>query len=241
MKRVALAVTVAVLLLAAVALATRWSGSVGRAEPMSCDATVPLRPVALGGAPWQQHRHWLYAEQPIGAHLSFLVWNRRTDEWFRWLPGRARGGVRIPVPTRYADFVNRHWQDDIWVYCLTLTPDPPFVIRRGGFATSAHAEPVTQSAGATATIAVSVLSDHNARVLIDVELYSPTGVPVARWTFDDQTLTAREEAPYPVVWQLPEGAAPGLYTVEIGVFDPNWGTLHHWNDGTAVLAVGPAP
>jgi hypothetical protein len=187
--------------------------------------------------PWQQHRHWL---TPIdGDRLpgqSHLVRNERTGEWFRWhrTPGDA-GEARFMVPTRYALIANRRWDDDPWSYCLVLQPQPPFRFSKGGFETSAQAEPAPIDAEIPATITTSVTARDAATVLIVVELRDERGERARQWTFDGQGFHKGQTRSYAVTWRPSPEAAPGLYLIEIGVFSLEWGRLLHWNDGTGVL------
>ena len=73
---------------------------------------------------------------------------------------------------------------------------------------------------------------------MDVEIYSPAGAKVHQQFFDNQTFGAGQTRQYTVTWQVPASAIAGTYTVKIGVFQPGWGTLYHWNDKAAQFSVG---
>jgi hypothetical protein len=223
--------------------ANAWLRRVGQMRPAACAGTAPLIPLSEDGRPWQPHRYSLSpGEVEVGQHDSYLVWNQRTGEMFRW--GRERKPsmpVRVLVPTRYAEMINRGWRDDPWAYCLVLAPDPPFLSRYWGFETSIEVAPVEVAAGGAATIDAYIEGEHATRSLITVEVHDGSGARVAQWVWDDQPLLARTRARYTVRWDIPGDTAPGLYVVKIGVFVPGSGKLRHWNDGTAVLFVQPSP
>jgi hypothetical protein len=209
-------------------------------EATACNRTAPLIPRALAGPPWQRHRHWLEpGESGVPPGRSYLVWNQRTGERFRWDHTEGRSGEpRFMVPTRYAAVANRGWRDDAWAYCLVLAPEPPFRLRQRGFETSSRVEDAVLEAGATAAIATSVIAEHDTTVLIDIELHNERGVKVAQWVFAEESLRAGRPATYAVEWRSPIDAEAGIYLITVGIFAPGWGRLRHWNDGTAVLLVG---
>lgn len=240
-RAVRFGIVVGVVLVSAALVATVWTwlARIDQRPAMACDQTLPLRPGTTRGRLWQQHRNWLAPEsEAIGQHMSYLVWNRRTDERFYWLPDGAGLG-RIPVPTRYAEFWNRQWRDDPWAYCLVVSPEPTFELRKAGIGSSARGTPANLGAGDRAEITVSLVSDRDRRAVIDIELIGPDGARVQQWAVPDQSLAANQRATIAVVWPLPADASPGIYTIKVGVFGPNWNGLLHWNDGTAILRVQP--
>jgi hypothetical protein len=74
--------------------------------------------------------------------------------------------------------------------------------------------------------------------LVDVEVYSATGVKMHQEYFDSQTFVADQPRTFPVTWNVPAGTAAGSYTVMIGVFSPGWGTNYHWNSSAGTVTVG---
>lgn len=230
----------AVMLLGAVfsiAIVMSWLTRLHQAEATACDGSAALVPQTRPGPPWRQHRHWLVpGDGGVPPGQSYLLWNRRTDERFRW--GRAEsvsGKTRFLVPTRYAELANRRWQEDPWTYCLVLAPQPPFRMRVLGFETSSQAREASIVAGASTAITASVTAAHNATVLIDIEVYDERGVRVAQWVFDEEPLRADRPATYEVLWHSSVDMEPGIYVITVGIFAPGWGELRHWNDGTGVL------
>jgi hypothetical protein len=244
MKLIAVALLGALVVSGVVAsvYANGWLRRAGPARPTACAGTAPLVAQSRAGMPWHLHRHRLIPDEvQVGRHDSYLVRNERTGELFRW--GRARdqsSPVRILVPTRYAEIINRRWRDDRWSYCLVLAPDPPFHTRYWGFDTSIVIAAPELEAGAATTIDVFIVGEAATTVLVDVEVRDADGRRVAQWVWDDQQLSAGARTRYTMRWEIPPATAPGLYAVKVGLFAPGWGNVRHWNDGTAILFVRPA-
>jgi hypothetical protein len=89
------------------------------------------------------------------------------------------------------------------------------------------------------SIDARVTASAAASVLVDVEVYSPSGAKVYQQFFDNQSLSAGIQKSYPVTWTVPAGTASGTYTVKLGIFSPGWGTLYEWNNGAATISVSP--
>jgi hypothetical protein len=224
---------------AGVVLLISWFGQVAPSTSAPCYQTLALTPQTLPGAPWQEHRHRLVpASRDLPDGLSYLVWNRRTGHMYRWLHDTTTASApRILVSTRYALLHNRDWDEDPWAYCLVLAPDPPFRDRNHGFTSWMRAStPLVERAGSV-SITAMVVADGSGHVLVDIEVYDPSGVKVAQWVYPDQELRANRGATYTTTWQIPPDAQHGIYTIKLGVFTPGWSKLIHWNAGTAVVAV----
>jgi hypothetical protein len=86
-------------------------------------------------------------------------------------------------------------------------------------------------------ITASVTSAVATTVLVDVEVYSSTGVKVHQQWFDSQTFAAGQKRDYPVTWNVPAGTPYGTYTVKIGVFTVGWGHMYAWNDSAKTVTV----
>ncbi|HZO26786.1 MAG TPA: SGNH/GDSL hydrolase family protein [Chloroflexota bacterium] len=128
------------------------------------------------------------------------------------------------------------------VLAVPLPPGGPAIAAtmvQGGFTTSGTVSVANISPGGSVVITARVTSATNRTMLVDVEIYSPTGVaPLQQFVFDNEMLMADVERTFPVTWSAPAGAATGGYTVKIGVFDSNWGQNRHWNDGASFFTVG---
>ncbi|HEY7802060.1 MAG TPA: hypothetical protein VIE40_05245 [Dehalococcoidia bacterium] len=113
----------------------------------------------------------------------------------------------------------------------------------GGYTSSAQIAPGLVPAGHTATISSSVMSVTAGSGLVDIEVYGPAG-RVAQDYRDNQAFTAGQTRVFTTRWQVSAGTATGVYTVRIGVFNPGWTALRHWNNSAGsfyVLAGGSAP
>lgn len=217
----------------------------GEVASVECVASVPLSPRVQPGFPWQQHRHALVSiRDPVlagdlpSAGISYLVRNQRTGQMFRWTRRPAHGGgASFLVPTRYAELINRRWEDDPWAYCLVRTPASTPGRRAGGYETSASTSFVVTSPGQQVEITASVTATHEATVLVDIEVSDPGGVTVNQAIYDQQMLTANAARSLVASWRVPADALSGLYSIRIGVFAPGWSHLYHWNDRAAVVIV----
>ena len=94
--------------------------------------------------------------------------------------------------------------------------------------------PLAMDAGTP--IAVSVTSTRAREALIDVEIYDAANKRVLQAFYEDVPFSAGQTHDFVVLFK----AAPGVYTVKIGVFEPDWVRLLAWNDDAASLVVGPS-
>ena len=81
-----------------------------------------------------------------------------------------------------------------------------------GFTTSASASPSSVARGATTAITVAVTSGAASNVLVDLELYDPSGAKVAQQVWDAQAFSAGQRRSFTLNWSAPSGAALGSYT-----------------------------
>jgi hypothetical protein len=84
-----------------------------------------------------------------------------------------------------------------------------------------------------------VRSNTAVNLLVDVEVYGPTGTRVCQQFFDGQALTAGQTRSYTVTCTVPAGAPTGSYTIKLGLFTPGWGRLLDWNNGAGQFTVTP--
>lgn len=110
----------------------------------------------------------------------------------------------------------------------------------GGFTTSATAAPASVARGAGVTITANVTSTTTRSVLVDIEIYDPSGARVGQQALDNQSLTAGTARTFAFNWQAPAAGATGVHTVKIGIFSPGWAAFYHWNDNGAQFAVTAA-
>ena len=116
----------------------------------------------------------------------------------------------------------------------TLTATPTTT---SGYTTHASVSPTSVAGGGSVTITASVTSTTAATVLVDVEVYDPSGAKGFQPAYDNQSLAAGQTRTYSPAWTVPTAAGPGTYTVKIGVFSPGWGRLYAWNNEAAQFPV----
>src|SRR5690606_6745317 len=75
------------------------------------------------------------------------------------------------------------------------------------------------------------------KVLVDVEVYGPSGQKVFQAVYDNQSFGANSGRTYFPRWVVPANAEKGVYTVKLGLFKPGWGGLFHWKDNAATFTV----
>ena len=105
------------------------------------------------------------------------------------------------------------------------------------FTSFAQAAASRVSPGQRIPVDVKVTSTTQANALVDIEIYSPTGEKVHQQAYDGQSFGPGQTKVYSTVWAVPAGAAPGMYTVMVGVFTPGWGRVYDWNDKAATFEV----
>ncbi len=91
-------------------------------------------------------------------------------------------------------------------------------------------------AGKSATVSVS-LSDKSKPVAagnVDLEVYNAQGKKVSQQVWSGQALSRAKSSIYHWSWKP---AAPGTYTLKLGVFSSGWKTLNYWSDKALVVKV----
>ncbi|MDQ1914625.1 fibronectin type III domain-containing protein [Paenibacillus sp. GD4] len=159
-----------------------------------------------------------------------LAWN---------VPAAAPAGqyaveMSVLSPDRTVTYVDRSKRAVINVLPATANGEPG---GKAEYTSSATATPSQAAPGEKVDLKVEVSSTKKDTVLVDAEIYSPTGEKVHQQFLDLQELRANQVHTYPMSWQVPAGAAEGDYTVRIGLFKPGWGKLYHWNSQAAVIKV----
>jgi hypothetical protein len=116
----------------------------------------------------------------------------------------------------------------------TATSVPPQVPR---FTSTGSVSPTNPTVGQTVTLTVRVTGVTAANVLVDVEVYDSSGQKVLQGVYDNQAFTAGQTRTYSPTWTVPASAVKGTYWVKVGVFQPGWGTIYHWNDSLSIFTV----
>jgi hypothetical protein len=111
------------------------------------------------------------------------------------------------------------------------------------FAISASASPSSPSPGQSSAVSLTVTNNGgtaNDRI-VDAEIFNSTGSRVFQQFFEHQFFTLSVPVSYNFAWA--SGTA-GIYTLKIGVFSADWGSVDAWSDNALSINVGgsaPAP
>jgi hypothetical protein len=74
--------------------------------------------------------------------------------------------------------------------------------------------------------------------LVDLEVFSASGVKAFQQYWDGQTFAAGQTKAYAANWAVPNGAsARGTYYVRVGIFTAGWGRLYAWNNYAGTVTV----
>src|SRR4051812_36883767 len=113
----------------------------------------------------------------------------------------------------------------------------PGITSAASYTTSASVAPATAPRGSKATITATVKSSGAMNLLIDLEVYSPSGQKVFQQAWDNQSFTAGQQRSFSVDWTVPANSTAGAYKLKIGLFSVGWGTMYNWNDNAGTLTV----
>ncbi len=110
------------------------------------------------------------------------------------------------------------------------------------FTSSAVLSSSSAPAGGSIDLTDTVTSATGMSVLVDIEIWAPGGTSAFYqvW-FDDQAFAAGQQQSYPASWQIPAGLAPGTYTVNLGVFAPQWRTTYTWGPAGVIAVTAAVP
>lgn len=104
--------------------------------------------------------------------------------------------------------------------------------------TSSTVSPSVASKGQTVTLAASVQSSAAAsNTIVDLEIYSAAGAKVGQTYYQGQTFAAGASMHYSWNYQVPTAAAPGTYTLKVGVFSSGWSSEMYWDNAATSFAV----
>jgi hypothetical protein len=74
-------------------------------------------------------------------------------------------------------------------------------------------------------------------VLVDFELYDPSGAKVWQSFNDNVSVVAGQAATNSATFTVPDSLPAGAYQFKSGVFSAGWGTLYAWNDQAGTLTI----
>jgi hypothetical protein len=104
------------------------------------------------------------------------------------------------------------------------------------FTSKVSVSPAAAKAGKAASVAIS-LSDKSKPVTggtVDLEVYNAHGKKVGQQVWSGQSLSGAKNSVYHWSWKP---AAPGTYTLKLGVFSNGWKTLDYWADKAIIVKV----
>ena len=122
----------------------------------------------------------------------------------------------------------------------TSTPAPttkPTQTPQASYSSRATTSPTSVARGSSISITASVTSATASIALVDVEIYDATWHKVYQQFWDNQSLPAGQPRTFNPNWLVPTTAAPGTYTVMIGIFKPGWAAVYNWNNAAGVFTV----
>jgi hypothetical protein len=91
--------------------------------------------------------------------------------------------------------------------------------------------------GARQRIWDTVTASHSISALVDLEVYDPQSRKVFQTYWDNQSFSAGTARTFRADWKVPVGSATGTYTVMVGTFAPNWGTVYRFDTNAATFTV----
>jgi len=109
------------------------------------------------------------------------------------------------------------------------------------FSTRVRAGRRVVAPGETQKISAAVTSQRAVSVAIDLALWDEHSALVRDVAADGVHFRAGETKTYTMVWSVPAGTAAGPYTVQFGVYSPDWVTNYAWNDQPALFSVISSP
>lgn len=106
-----------------------------------------------------------------------------------------------------------------------------------GFSATATVAPhsVSRNDAAVVTAAVANTTEYSLDgLIIDIEIFGPTGVRVHQDVFRGQEIPAGASRNFATLWSP---NATGSYTVKVGVFNNDWTVQYYWQDKALSVAV----
>ena len=66
---------------------------------------------------------------------------------------------------------------------------------------------------------------------------TPAAAKIHQQLTTGQSFQAGQQRTFQWTWAVPPSLAPGVYTVKLGIFSGNWGTLYTWHNAAASVTV----
>jgi hypothetical protein len=107
--------------------------------------------------------------------------------------------------------------------------------------TTASPNPVARGASTTIKTSVTNTGGPASSILVDLEVFDAGGTRVHQQYTTGLSFQAGEQKTVQWVWPVAATQTGGTYTVKLGVFSGDWGTLYTWNNGATFLTVTSPP
>ncbi len=142
----------------------------------------------------------------------------------------------------WGSIMRRHFPFVLSLSCAALLTSFAAPAFAGFQVTASHALPAAASRGQTVTLAASIESSLAAdNMIVDLEIYNPTGAKVGQKYYQGQNFAAGRAMAYSWNYVVPEGAGLGAYTLKVGVFTPGWSSDVYWNNSAASFELASTP
>ena len=211
---------------------------VGTQSNVTATFSEPIDPTTLGGATFEL-RNGVGAVLTAAVTYDAATLTATLDPSGPLATGssytaRLRGGTSDP---RVKDTNgNALASDRVWSFA-TASGTAPSGYTSGGYTTSGTATPSTVVVRNAVQLGIVVTSAIARSVVVDLEVYGPTGVKVFQKAWEGQSFAAGQQRSFTASWSAPSNAATGRYVVRVGIFKPGWAGLYHWNASAAQITV----
>ncbi|HST81730.1 MAG TPA: hypothetical protein VLL08_08365 [Kineosporiaceae bacterium] len=108
-------------------------------------------------------------------------------------------------------------------------------VTTNGVSAGGSARPRTVAESEISTLTAKVKSTTDRTVVVDVEVFAPSGERVSQQSWAGQQLKAGYSSSLSTPWTAPVGA--GTYRIAVGVFTNDWSSLLSWNNTTTTVKV----
>ena len=92
------------------------------------------------------------------------------------------------------------------------------------------ARPRASSDGGSITMSVSVTARAHGAAIVDLELHNASSRRVFQHYWLNASFKRGQRRTFNASWTVPANTPVGAYTVNVGIFEPGWGEVWHWNN-----------
>lgn len=151
-----------------------------------------------------------------------------TETWNLTVPS-TEGVYTVKVGVFNSNWsTNYYWDNDAAPFNVTGNPT---------FSDSTNVSPANVTPNQATTITTQYIDQSGSisNGILDMEVYNSSGQRVAQQYLSGQNMYAGQSITE--TWNLSAPSNNGTYTVEVGVFNSNWGTNYYWNSNASTLTV----